>query len=110
MALCRISGLADAPLAAAADFYALAMPDVLSALERVDDHLLLVFPAASHDHDAWRLAAVQSLAREHAPVRVNAAAGDDAAALAAVEGWLDRVPGVTGQVFQLDGTGAGLMV
>jgi hypothetical protein len=40
------------------------------------------FPPANHEHRGWRLAAVQQLAREHAPRRVNAVETDDEEALA----------------------------
>jgi hypothetical protein len=48
-----------------------------------------VFPAADHSHRGWRLAAVQGLAREHAPRRVNAVASDDEAAIAAAARYLE---------------------
>ena len=73
-------------------------------------HLTLVFPPADHSHRAWRLAAVQALAREHAPIRVNALASDSAKAIAAALAYLETAGGVTGQLLQLDDTGAGEVV
>nr|WP_232308096.1 hypothetical protein [Tsuneonella dongtanensis] len=78
---------------------------MLSAIETGD--VVIVFEPAGHDHRAWRLAAVQGLAREHAPRRVNAIASDKEAAIAAATDYLGRAPGVTGQYFVLDAGGAG---
>jgi hypothetical protein len=64
--------------------------------------LVLIFPPASHDHRAWRLAAVQDLAREAAPRRVNAIVGADEAAIAETLAWLEQAPGVTGQLLAVD--------
>jgi len=62
--------------------------------------IAIVFPKADHTHDAWRLAAIQQLARESAPLRVNAIVGDE---VEAVSSFLASAPGVTGQVFETDG-------
>jgi hypothetical protein len=62
-----------------------------------------VFPSAPYDHRGWRLAAVQDLAREAAPIRVNGVAGDDDAAIAAALHWLAAAPGITGQLLAVDG-------
>ncbi|MGE3690173.1 MAG: Rossmann fold domain-containing protein [Novosphingobium sp.] len=68
--------------------------------------LLLVFEPADHTHRAWRLAAVQALAREHTPQRINAVASDDETAVAAAHEYLANAPGVTGQYWPLDAQGA----
>jgi len=94
-------------LAAAAAFHAETMPRVLAALTAGSEPLTLVFAPADHTHDGWRLAAVQGLAREHAPTRVNAVASADPAAIAAASTWLDSAAGVTGQLLPLDSHGAG---
>jgi len=65
----------------------------------VGEDLVLVLPAAAYDQRGWRLAAVQDLAREAAPRRVNAIAGDDDEAIAATAEWLAQAPGITGQLF-----------
>ncbi|MXP41476.1 hypothetical protein GRI75_07445 [Altererythrobacter soli] len=65
--------------------------------------MVLIFPPAPHDHRAWRLAAVQDLAREAAPRRVNAVAGDDESAVAEALAWLEQAPGITGQLLAVDG-------
>jgi len=106
MALLRVGALPPAALAASAQFHAEVLPMVLSALAR-GENLVLVFAPADHAHRGWRLAAVQQLAREHAPQRVNALAGDEEAAIAAAADYLDRAAGVTGQYLPLDGNGAG---
>ena len=61
-------------------------------------------------HRGWRLAAVQGLAREHAPLRVNALASDDELAIAAAHAYLASADGVTGQYLPLDSHGAGEVV
>ncbi len=102
--LMRIAGLPEAALAAAADFYARVLPQIDPP--QTGDDLLLVFPPADHRHRAWRLAAVQALAREHAQQRVNGIESDDEAAIAAAATFLARAPGVTGQYLPLDAEGA----
>lgn len=105
MALLRVGALPDEALAAAAEFHAAVLPCVLAAIAG-DATLTLVFAPADHTHRAWRLAAVQSLAREHAPVRVNALASDDESAIRAALSYLGKAEGVTGQYLPLDGNGA----
>lgn len=101
-----VEGLPAEAVSAAATFYAAHVQQVLVAVraarDRADAAVLLVFPSADAAHGAWRLAAVQSLAREAAPVRVNAVAGEGVAAIAAAEAWLAGAPGITGQLFALD--------
>ncbi|MEQ1541583.1 MAG: Rossmann fold domain-containing protein [Novosphingobium sp.] len=103
-----VSGLPDDPLAAAARFYATVATILVPAATEED--IVVVFPAADHTHRAWRLAAVQSLARSHAPARVNAVAGGDAPAITAALAFLKGAQGLTGQYLQLDGTGAAPVV
>lgn len=102
--LLRIAGLPQAALAAAADFHARVLPQIIAP--PVGEDLLLVFPPADHTHRAWRLAAVQALARGHAPRRVNAIETGDEAAIAAAAAYLASAPGVTGQYLPLDAEGA----
>ncbi len=71
------------------------------------EDVVLAFPAADHTHRGWRLAVVQQLARDAAPLRVNALAGGDEPAIAAAVAYLANAPGVTGQLLALDGKGAG---
>ena len=94
----NVGPLPDDPLAAAAQFYAAVLPLIASG---GGQDLVLVFPPADYTHRAWRLAAVQELARTHAPLRVNAVASDDAAALAAALEFLTSAGGVTGQYLPL---------
>lgn len=107
MAVLRVEGLPEAPLVAAAAFHGEWLPRAVGALT---EDLVLVFPSADHTHRAWRLAAVQGLARAAVPHRVNALAGGDEAAIAAGLAYLASAPGVTGQYFPLDGAGAGAVV
>ncbi len=110
MALLRLGPLPGEALAASARFHGEVLPQVLAVLAQRPAGLTLVFPPADHSHRAWRLAAVQALAREHAPLRVNALASDDEAAIAAAAAFLDRAEGVTGQLLVLDGAGAGEVI
>lgn len=99
--------LPDNPTDAAAAFLQGMVPQVRAAIEAGDLPLCLVFDPADHTHTAWRLAAIQALAREAAPGRVNGVASDDDAAIAAAADYLGRAAGVTGQFLHLDGQGAG---
>jgi hypothetical protein len=107
--LLRVGALPDEALAAAAQFHARVLPRVLEALVQGDD-LVLVFGPADHTHRDWRNGVVRGLARQFAPVRVNAIAGDDEPAIAATADYLMQAPGVTGQLLPVDGTGAGPML
>ena len=89
-------GLPDAPLDAMAQFAGEHVP----ALRESGG--VVLFDHAEHTHDSWRKAAVEELAREVAPKRMNAVVGIDEAAIARVLDYLDRAPGVTGQVFVLE--------
>jgi hypothetical protein len=102
----RVGGLSEEPLAAAAAFYAEALPAIRAALEREHGDLVIVFEPADHTHRGWRLAAVQQLARDHAPLRVNVITGDDERIIEPALRYLAQAPGVTGQYLPLDGTGA----
>ena len=107
MATLRVGVLPEAALAAAAQFHGAVLPEVRAALAASPPPLALIFPPADHTHRAWRLAAVQALAREFAPVRVNALASDSEKAIAAALSYLETAEGVTGQLLELDDTGAG---
>ena len=98
----RVEGLADAPLDAAAAFFEDWLPLARESLLEANA-LTLLFPAADHTHRAWRLAAVQELAREAAPKRVNAVTGSDEAAIAETLAFLEAAPGITGQLLAVDG-------
>lgn len=103
----RIDPLPSSAVEAAAAFHRDGLPPVLKAIAETREEVTLVFAPADFTHRAWRLAAVQGLAREHAPLRVNGVASDDEAAIAAATDYLARAPGVTGQYFALEGDGAG---
>ncbi|MGX7894728.1 Rossmann fold domain-containing protein [Tsuneonella sp. HG222] len=95
----EVADLAEGPLDRAARFYA---HDVAGIRSSRDGHpgrdVALVFAPASHEHQAWRLAAVQELAREFAPARVNGIVGQEEEAIAATIAYLCGAPGVTGQL------------
>ncbi len=101
--LVRVGVLPDDALDAASAFHTEVLPR-LRALP--DAAITCVFPEAGHGHAEWRRAAIQSLAREMAPRRINAVASDDEAAIAAAEAYLTAAEGVTGQYLPLDGEGA----
>ena len=106
MALLRVGPLPEEALAASARFHADVLAKVLAELAQAPADLTLVFAPADHTHRHWRLAAVQGLAREHAPIRVNALASDDETAITAASRYLEAAEGVTGQLLILDGIGA----
>jgi hypothetical protein len=100
MAILRVGALPESALEAATLFHAEVLPRALQMLS--GDCLTLVFPTASHDHRAWRLAAVENLARAAAPVRVNAIVGEDEAAVAETLAFLEAAPGITGQLLAVE--------
>lgn len=105
----------EAPVDAASHFYREIAPEVRDVFHQSGiwrdlpdasdkmDAVAIVFPAADHTHRAWRLAAVQDLACEGAPVRVNGVVGDRDDAISEVVRWLTEAPGVTGQLLAVDG-------
>ncbi|MET1755358.1 Rossmann fold domain-containing protein [Novosphingobium sp. RD2P27] len=109
MVLMRVGASAKEPLAASAQFYSELLPRVREQLARGGD-VVLVFELDDQTHHAWQRAAVQELARAHAPARVNALAGGSEDAIKAAADYLSCAPGVTGQLLPLDGTGAGAML
>lgn len=105
--LVRVGDLPCRPLDAATRFYESTVPRVRIEAARSGGHVTLVFAPADHSHRAWRLAAVQELARENVPVRINALESDDEQAIAAAADYLSGAGGLTGQLLPLDGNGAG---
>jgi hypothetical protein len=95
MAAFRVGPLPEGAIEAAATFYAEVLPLIPP---HAGEDLVLIFPPAAHDHRGWRLSAVQDLARAAAPARVNGVVGDDEDAIAGTIGYLERAPGVTGQL------------
>lgn len=92
--------LPPSPLDAASHFHAHVLSGIRADMEGMDE-VRLLFDPADHTHDAWRLAAVQALARELAPVRVNGIVGGNRETMAEVTGFLALAPGVTGQMFEV---------
>ncbi|MEO6387203.1 MAG: Rossmann fold domain-containing protein [Croceibacterium sp.] len=105
-AVLHIEVLSAAPLDAAAAFHGKHLKKARETFTKADE-LALVFHPADHTHRAWRLAAIQELAREAAPGRVNGIVGDDSQAIAEMLAYLASAPGVTGQLFAVDGKFAG---
>lgn len=110
MALYEATALPDAPLAASARFHANHLPLIETALAALDETLTIIFPPAARTHRGWRLAVVQELARQYAPLRINAVSGDNEAAISAAVNYLEIAEGVTGQSFLLVGAGAGAVL
>ncbi|MFM6932883.1 MAG: Rossmann fold domain-containing protein [Novosphingobium sp.] len=102
--LVRVGVLPNDALDAASVFHTEVLPRLRTL---ADTAITCVFPQAGHGHADWRRAAIQSLARDIAPRRINAVASDDEAAIAAAEAYLSSAEGVTGQYLPLDGEGAG---
>lgn len=103
-----IEDLPGGPLAAAVAFHAqwLAQAEAMLA----DGDLVLVMPLAGHKHRAWRLAAVQGLARAYAPARANLVECDEPAGIAAACAFLAASPGITGQILRLDSQAPGAVI
>lgn len=100
-----VEGLPDDPLAASRHFHSDVLPALIAALAEAEDHVTLLFGPAGHHHDDWRRAAVTTLARARAPLRINAIAGDHAAGVAATADYLAGAPGLTGLYLVVDGAG-----
>ncbi|MXO66907.1 Rossmann fold domain-containing protein [Altericroceibacterium endophyticum] len=111
----RVSVPAGGELQAASAFYDTELPRVRAHLTRLREQsaaaaLLVCFidPAqerVSAQH-GWRLAAIQQLARDYAPLRVNGlqengGAGANDAAVDETAEWLQGASGITGQLFTL---------
>ena len=110
MALWQVPALPESALDAAAQFHRECLPAIRAALAESHEGLTLVFPPADHTHREWRRAAVQGLAREQAPQRINAVEGTVEAAITAAAAYLASAEGLTGQVLPLDSHGAGPVV
>jgi hypothetical protein len=103
--------LAGRPLDAAVEFYADLVPLVRADFETMPDfNVTIVFATAGHEHRAWRLAAIQELAREAAPQgRVNGVVAEIAEVSATVQPgplretieWLQEASGITGQLLAI---------
>lgn len=106
MAVFDVDALGQKPDAAAAQFYSRDLPLITARRGGASAVLTIMFPPADYAHTAWRLAAVQGLARDAAPQRINAVSGGSPAARQAALRYLEAADGVTGQLLQLDDAGA----
>ncbi|MEP2234442.1 MAG: Rossmann fold domain-containing protein [Alteripontixanthobacter sp.] len=102
MQVLRIDSLPQEPSAAAARFYAVFQPKAMALLQEGAGGLILELPAADHAHSDWRRAAVRDLARLAAPKRVVMIAGGDGHAREQAAAYIQRAPGVTGQLLDLE--------
>ncbi|MEQ1498278.1 MAG: Rossmann fold domain-containing protein [Novosphingobium sp.] len=110
MPVLDVSGLPESPSAAAAAFHCDVLTQIKQRLDAGEGCLVLAFDGADYTHSGWRLAIVQTLAREHTPARINAISGGGAAARNAACAYLETAEGITGQYLVLDDAGAGLVV
>ena len=94
----EVDGLPQDPLAAAGLFHQNWLDPIERALQGGQDVMVTLEPA-DHTHGEWRKAAAAMLARKHTPRRVNLIAGDGAA-LDAIEAYLTKAPGITGQYLE----------
>jgi hypothetical protein len=97
----RIPALPENALRASAEFYRDHLDALIEGAAGGVDAIAIVFAPAPYDHKAWRRAVLADLARQCAPVRINGVSGEDGPALSAALSWLDRSPGVTGQLLCL---------
>ena len=100
-----VDDLPPAPLAASGVFHQHWLPHIESILAGGED-VLVALPPADHTHRQWRLAAVAGLARQYAPRRAVAVAGEGAV-IDAFERYLAQAQAITGQYLEGDGVGAG---
>ena len=96
-----VTDLPSTPVDAAVHFYSSIVPGIREDLPEVTE-VVIQFEPADHAHRGWRLAAVQELAREAAPKRVNAIVGTDREAMRAARHFLENAPGVTGQLLVVE--------
>ena len=96
-------GLPDSPLDAAAEFYTRIVPAVREVMARSSD-LAIMFDPADHTHSAWRLSAIQELAREAVPCRINGvvAQRSNLDGTAQALQFVHDNPGVTGQLLAVE--------
>ena len=73
----------------------------LNKARQASGDVIVLFAPADHTHAGWRKAAIEELAREAAPRRVNAVVAPDETAANEVLDYLARAHGVTGQVLEL---------
>lgn len=100
-----VDDLPAEPLAAAGVFHQHWLPHVEALLAAGDDVMIALAPA-DHTHREWRRGIAAGLARAHTPRRINVVAGSEAA-FDAFAIYLEAAPGITGQYFEGDETGAG---
>jgi hypothetical protein len=102
-----VQDLPEKPLDAAAEFYKLVPGIRDDFLTCPEFNLTIVFDPAGQEHEAWRRAAIQALAREVAPAgRVNGVVGEDFSAIQKTYEWLQSAPGISGQLLAVDGKSA----
>ena len=94
--------LPGAPLDASAKFGREILPGARAAAA----DFVVLFAPADHSHASWRKAAIEELAREAAPRRVNGVVAASEAVAGEVIDYLARAPGVTGQVLEVAGASA----
>ena len=94
----EVDGLPQDPLAAAGLFHQNWLDPIERALQGGQDVMVTLEPA-DHTHGEWRKAAAAMLARKHTPQRVNLIGGEGEA-VDAIEAYLAKAPGITGQYLE----------
>ena len=94
----EVEGLPEEPLAAAGLFHQNWLDPIERALSGGQD-VVVTMPSADHTHTEWRRAAAAMLARKHAPRRINVVSGEGGN-VDALEAYLAKAPGVTGQYLE----------
>ena len=102
-AVYRTGTLPQAALEASSVFHARHVAAIAELLADRPQSLVVIFPPATYDHRGWRRAAIADLARAHAPVRVVGLVDGEPGAMAQVLAYLEKAPGVTGQLLAVDG-------
>ena len=106
-----LGDLPDAPTEAAAHFFSKHAPEARELLlvggwkrlgrSEEPDALTYIIPFGGREHEAWQRAAIQTLARELAPKRVNGVIGDGLELTDQVTAWLGDARGITGQLLSV---------
>ena len=94
----EVEGLPAEPLDAAGLFHQNWLDPIEKALGAGLD-VMVVLPAADHTHKEWRKAVAAMLARKHTPRRVNLVGGEGPE-VDAIEAYLAKAPGITGQYLE----------
>lgn len=88
------------PVAEAAEFYRSHIAPIQQLAEE-HDCVTVIFGGSDKARTVWRRAAIESLAREQAPKRINGISGGQQDRIMATSRYLASAHGITGQVLLL---------